>query len=51
MPAELAQSYIKKNEEVPKFLLPPNHKDHIPPHIVACLLLKLIKDSKSKVWF
>lgn len=48
MPVELAKSYLNNNEQVPRFLLPTGHKDHIPPHIVASLLEKSLNNVRNQ---
>ena len=41
-PQRIARMYKKKYGAVPRFLLPPDHEKHVPPHIVAHeMLLKL----------
>jgi len=34
-PAEIVQHFIGLGKDVPRYLLPPAHEEHIPPHIVA----------------
>ena len=38
IPSELAAHHASRGEGVPRYLLPPTHPKHIPPHIVAFVL-------------
>lgn len=40
-PAQCHDKFQAAGLDVPQFLLPPDHDDHIPPHIVAMTLLKM----------
>jgi len=40
MPATIVRYLIQNNLPVPRYLLPPSHSRHIPPHIVAYELLR-----------
>jgi len=38
-PKDYAMKLLDRNQKVPRFLLPPTHPQHIPPHVVACSML------------
>merc|ERR1712150_129850 len=38
-PQRIVEHLLEENNEVPCFLLPPNHPQHVPPHIVAFWLM------------
>lgn len=39
-PATIVRHLVSNGQPVPRYLLPPHHKEHIPPHIVAYELLR-----------
>jgi len=41
-PAEIAAHLVAKGQDVPCFLLPPDHSLHVPPHILAYSLMSSI---------
>lgn len=47
-PAQCHDKFKASGLEVPHFLLPPEHKDHIPPHIVAMTLLQKYSDKVAE---
>eukprot|EP00930_Biecheleria_cincta_P027971 TRINITY_DN19537_c0_g1_i1.p1 TRINITY_DN19537_c0_g1~~TRINITY_DN19537_c0_g1_i1.p1 ORF type:complete len:457 (+),score=81.07 TRINITY_DN19537_c0_g1_i1:49-1371(+) len=46
-PAEIVSGLLDNGADVPCFLLPPDHKDHVPPHIVAYSLMANIMQQKD----
>jgi len=40
MPPTIVRHLVQNGQPVPRYLLPPYHKDHIPPHIVCYELLR-----------
>ena len=48
-PQEIVNYLIAKNKTVPRYLLPPKHLEHIPPHVVAFDLIRRNKKLKSKL--
>jgi hypothetical protein len=48
-PSDIVRSLVSKNEPVPRYLLPPYHPKHIPPHIVAFEMLRRDEVSKRAV--
>jgi len=43
MPPEIVRNLIQNGKPVPRYLLPPYHPKHIPPHIVAWEMLRRLK--------
>jgi len=42
-PPEIVRNLIQNGRPVPRYLLPPYHPKHIPPHIVAWEMLRRLK--------
>lgn len=40
MPSEIVEALVREQQPVPRFLLPPYHEKHVPPHIVAYSLYR-----------
>lgn len=49
MPADIVGRLVRAGKKVPRFLLPPDHAQHIPPHIVAYSLLRKGNSAYRKV--
>eukprot|EP00485_Elphidium_margaritaceum_P005256 CAMPEP_0202700780 /NCGR_PEP_ID=MMETSP1385-20130828/13946_1 /ASSEMBLY_ACC=CAM_ASM_000861 /TAXON_ID=933848 /ORGANISM="Elphidium margaritaceum" /LENGTH=318 /DNA_ID=CAMNT_0049358045 /DNA_START=133 /DNA_END=1089 /DNA_ORIENTATION=+ len=47
-PAQCFEKFKKAGLTPPNFLLPPEHKQHIPPHIVAMMLLKMYTEKNAQ---
>jgi len=47
-PEKLAKKFEQNGAGIPRFLLPPSHPDHVPPHIVAFWLMSMSQEKNDK---
>eukprot|EP00486_Rosalina_sp_Unknown_P003122 CAMPEP_0201574058 /NCGR_PEP_ID=MMETSP0190_2-20130828/18253_1 /ASSEMBLY_ACC=CAM_ASM_000263 /TAXON_ID=37353 /ORGANISM="Rosalina sp." /LENGTH=166 /DNA_ID=CAMNT_0048001749 /DNA_START=815 /DNA_END=1315 /DNA_ORIENTATION=+ len=47
-PAQCCDKFKESGLTPPNFLLPPDHDNHIPPHIIAMTLLKMYTNKKQE---
>lgn len=47
-PAQIAEHLVAEGKEVPRFLLPPSHSMHVPPHILAYSLMSSMAEEAQK---
>ena len=48
--ADMCQALLATKKPVPRYLLPPHHAKHIPPHIVAFDLIRRQEDLQVRCW-
>lgn len=48
-PRDIMEQLVRSGQDVPRFLLPPDHELHVPPHIVAYSLMSGVVGDKDQL--